>query len=115
MRSTILSCLLILGSKRCMLYCLLVCGGHRCENLVRKFVSNVRFVNVLKIAHKYPQVYWNPYLLLIEGLDLGQWTLSLGYLLCANGCNAIFTCVDCLTKYTVLTACTLGVGELHAK
>ena len=28
---------------------------------------------------------------------------------CANGCNAIFTCVDCLTKYTVLTACTLAV------
>ena len=34
---------------------------------------------------------------------------------CANGCNAIFTCVDRLTKYTVLTACTLGAGELIAK
>ena len=34
---------------------------------------------------------------------------------CANGCNAIFTCVDCLPKYTVLTACTLGAGELCAK
>ena len=33
---------------------------------------------------------------------------------CANGCNAIFTCFDCLTKYTVLTACTLGAGELSA-
>ena len=32
-----------------------------------------------------------------------------------NGCNDIFTCVDCLTKYTVLTACTLGAGELSAK
>ena len=34
---------------------------------------------------------------------------------CANSCNAIFTCVDCLTKYTVLTACNLGAGELSAK
>ena len=34
---------------------------------------------------------------------------------CANGCNAILNCVNCLTKYTVLTACTLGVGELSAK
>ena len=37
-----------------------------------------------------------------------------GFLLCANGCNAIFTCVDHLTKYTVLTACSLGAGELSA-
>ena len=34
---------------------------------------------------------------------------------CANGCNAIFTCADCLTKYTVLTVCTLGAGESSAK
>ena len=34
---------------------------------------------------------------------------------CANGCNAIFTCVDHLTKYTVFTVCTLGAGELSAK
>ena len=34
---------------------------------------------------------------------------------CANVCNAIFTCDDCLTKYTVLTECTLGAGELSAK
>ena len=34
---------------------------------------------------------------------------------CVNGCNAIFTYVDHLTKYTVLTACTLGAGELSAK
>ena len=34
---------------------------------------------------------------------------------CANGCNVIFTCVARLTKYTVLTACTLGLGELSAK
>ena len=33
----------------------------------------------------------------------------------ANGCSAIFTCVDCMTKYTVLTACTLGAGELSTK
>ena len=34
---------------------------------------------------------------------------------CPNGCKAIFTCVDHLTKYTVLTECTLGSGELSAK
>ena len=34
---------------------------------------------------------------------------------CTNGCNAIFTCVDYLTKYIVLTACTLGAGQLSAK
>ena len=34
---------------------------------------------------------------------------------CANGCNAILTCVDHSTKYTVLIACTLGAGELSAK
>ena len=34
---------------------------------------------------------------------------------CANGYDAIFTHVDRLTKYTVLTACTLGSGELSAK
>ena len=32
-----------------------------------------------------------------------------------NGFNTIFTCVDCLTKYTVFTACTLWAGELSAK
>ena len=35
--------------------------------------------------------------------------------LCANSCNAIFTCVGCLTKYTVLIACTLRAGELSTK
>ena len=80
MKSTTQSYLLILGPKKCMLCCLLACGGHRCENPVSKFVSSVRFVNVLRIAHKHPQDYWNPYQLLIEDLDLGQWTLSLGYL-----------------------------------
>ena len=34
---------------------------------------------------------------------------------CANSCNAIFTCADHLTKYTVLTASTVGAGELSAK
>ena len=58
-----------------------VCGGHRCKFLVSKFASNVRFVNVLKIAHKHPQAYWNLYPLLTEGLDLGLWILSLGCLL----------------------------------
>ena len=80
MKSTMLSCLLTLGTKRCMLYCLLICGGHRCENSVREFAKSVRFVNMLKIAHKHPQVYWNPYLLPTDGLYLGQWTLLLGYL-----------------------------------
>ena len=78
MRSRTLSSVLILGLKRCMLCCLLMCGGHRCEFLVSKFVSHVKFVNVLKIAHKHPQACWNPYSLLIEGLDLGLWILSLG-------------------------------------
>ena len=63
-----------------MLCCMLVCGGHRCENHVREFVKSVRFVNMLNIAHKHPQVYWNLYPLLNEGLELGQWTSSLGYL-----------------------------------
>ena len=75
-----LSCLLILGTKRYMLCCLLVFGGQRYENHVREFVSNVKFVNMLRAALKQPQDYWNPYPLLIEGLDHGQWTLSLGYL-----------------------------------
>ena len=75
-----LSCLLILGTKRCMLCCLLVFGGPRCENPVSEFVSSVRFVNMLRTALRHPQVYWNPYPLLIEGLDHGQWTLFLGYL-----------------------------------
>ena len=78
MRSTTLSCLLILGLKRCMLCCLLVCGGHRWEFPVSKFVSHVRFVNMLKIAHKHPQDCWNRYPLLREGLDLGLWISSLG-------------------------------------
>ena len=60
---------------------LLMYGVHRCENLVRKLVYSVRFVNMLRIAHKHPQGYWNLYPLLIEGLDHGQWTLSLGSLL----------------------------------
>ena len=80
MKSTTLSFLLILTPKRCMLCCLFVCGGYRCENLVRKLESNVKFINMLKIAYKHPQVYWNLYLLLSKGLDLGQWTSSLGYL-----------------------------------
>ena len=38
-----------------------------------------------------------------------------GLPICANGYNATFICVDHLTKYTVLTACTLGAGDLSAK
>ena len=77
-RSTMLSYLLILGTKRCTIYCLLVFSGHKCENHVREFVGRVRVVNMPKTAHKHPQIYWNPYLLLIKGLNHGQWTLSLG-------------------------------------
>ena len=32
----------------------------------------------------------------------------------SDGFNAIFTCVDKLSKYVVLTPCTLGDGELSA-
>ena len=71
MRSTILSCLLILGLRRCMFCCLPVSGGHTSEFLVNKSVGLVRFFNVLRIAHKHPQVFWNHYPLLKEGLDLG--------------------------------------------
>ena len=67
-----------------------------------------------KIEHKHPQDFWNHYSLLREGLDLGQWILSLGCYL-VHDCNAIFTCVDCLTKYTVLTVYILGARELSAK
>ena len=62
------------------------------------YVGHVKFINVLKIAHKHPQACWNSYPLLREGLDLGLWISSLGCHACANGCNAIFTCVDCLSK-----------------
>ena len=79
MKSTTLSCLLILGLKRCILFCLLVYGGYRWEFVVSNFVSNVKFFNMLKIAHKHPQAYWNHYPLLREGLDLGLWILSLGF------------------------------------
>ena len=75
-----LSYLLILGTKRYMLSCLLAFCGPKCENLVKGFANSVRFVNVPRTAHRYPQVYWNPYPLLIEGLDHGQWTSLLGYL-----------------------------------
>ena len=78
MSSTTLSCLLILGLRRCMLCCLPMYGGHTCESLVSRFFSLVRFVNMLRIAHKYPQVCWNHYPLLKEGLDFGQWISSLG-------------------------------------
>ena len=80
MRSTILSCPRILGAKRCMLCFLLMFGGLKCENHVRRFASNVRFVNMQRTAHWYPQVCWNHYPLLIRGLEHSLWTLSLGYL-----------------------------------
>ena len=79
-RSTKLSCLLILDTERCMLYCLLMFGGPRCEKRVREFISSLKFVKVQSTALRHPQDYWNPYLLLIDGLDHGQWTLSLSYL-----------------------------------
>ena len=54
MRSTMLSCLLILGTKRCMLYCLLIFGGPRCKNHVKEFVNSVRSVNMLRTAYRHP-------------------------------------------------------------
>ena len=57
MKSTTLSCLLILGTKRYILCFLLAYGGHRCEKPIREFVSIVRFIKMLKIAYKHPQVY----------------------------------------------------------
>ena len=78
-RSTTLSCLLILGLKRCMLCCLPVYDGHSWDFLAIKSFSLVKFVNVLRIVHKHPQDCWNHYPLLIEGLDLGLWILSLAY------------------------------------
>ena len=79
-KSTMQSCPLILGTKRSMLCCLLMFGGAKCENHVRAFASSARFINVLRTSHRQPQVYWNPYLLLIEGLNHDQWTLLLAYL-----------------------------------
>ena len=55
MKSSTLNSLLIFAPKRCIPCYLLMCGGHRCENLVRKFVYNARFVNMLKIAYKHPR------------------------------------------------------------
>ena len=55
-----------------MLCCLPMFGGPRCKHHVREFVGSVKFVNMLKTALWHPQAYWNPYLLLIEGLDHGQ-------------------------------------------
>ena len=65
-----LSCQLILGIKRCMLYCLLTFGGPKCEDYIRGFASSVRFVNMQRTAN-HPQVSWNHYPLLIGGLDCG--------------------------------------------
>ena len=79
-RSTMLSCLLILGTKRCMLCCLLMFGCLKYENYIRGFAGSVKLVNMQRTAYRYPQVCWNPYLLLIGGLGRGQWTSSLGYL-----------------------------------
>ena len=79
-RSTTLSFLLILGTNRCMLCWLLVFGGPKCENHVRGFANSAGFDNMQQKAHRHPQVCWNHYLLLIKGLDLVPWTLSLGSL-----------------------------------
>ena len=70
---------------------------------------------MLRVAHKHPQACWNRYPLLIEALGFLSMDFIIGLPSYANGCNAIFTSVDRLTKYTVLNACTLGEGELSAK
>ena len=54
-RSIVLSCLLILGTKRCMLCCLLVFGSPKCENHVRGFENSFRFVNMQRTACRYPR------------------------------------------------------------
>ena len=74
MKSIMLSFLLILGPKRCMLCCLLVCGGHRYKNHVREFEKSVRFVNMLKISYKHPRFTrtftycWSKVWILVNGL-----------------------------------------------
>ena len=50
------------------------------QNIFKGFENSVSFVEMQRTAHKHPQVCCNPYPLLIDGLDHGQWTLSLGYL-----------------------------------
>ena len=47
----------------------------------------------------------------------GSWSMDFitGLPLCGGKFNAIFTCVDRLTKFTRLTACSLGAGELSAE
>ena len=57
LRSTMLSYLLILGTKRCMLCCLLIFGGPKCDNHVREFAGSVRSINMRRTACKHPQVY----------------------------------------------------------
>ena len=79
-RSKIISCSLILGTKKCMLCCLLMFGGPKYDNHVIGFASSVRFVNIERKAPRYPQVCCNHYLLRIRGFDCSHWTLSLGYL-----------------------------------
>ena len=70
---------------------------------------------MLKIAHKHPQDYWNQ--LPIAERRFESWSMDFitGLPSCANGCNAIFTCVDHLSKYIALTACTLGAEKLSSK
>ena len=74
-----LSYLLILGTKRCLLCCLLMFEGPKYDNHVREFANSDRSFNMQRTACRHPQVYWNSYPLLIEGLDHGQWALLLGY------------------------------------
>ena len=57
MRSTMLNFLLILATKRYMLYYPLMFGGPRYENHVREFVNGVKFVNMLRTALKHLQNY----------------------------------------------------------
>ena len=70
---------------------------------------------MLRITNKHLHALLEP--LLIAERRFESWSMDFitGLPSYANGCNAIFTCVDYLTKYTVLTACTLGAGELSAK
>ena len=115
MRSTTLSCLVILGLKKCMLCYLPMYGGPKREFFVSQSLSFVRVFQHAKDSTQAPPGLLEP--LPISERRFGSWLMSFitGLPSRANGCNAIFTCVDRLTKYTVLTACTLGAGELGAK
>ena len=81
-----------------MLYCLLVCGGHRCEFPVGKLFSHVKVCQHAKDKTQVSPEFLEP--LPIAERRFGSWSMDFitGLPACTNGCNAIFTYVDHLTK-----------------